>query len=119
MITKKLSDFEIAVLEKDFDRALALLVEIFGAVVALRADCPLPLIQWKPRFNQLKTPRKQSDNDLICNAIRIAALASNRVPHSRGEMVCPKCGSKLIWNIHSSGKVWGNCDNINCLNFME
>jgi len=93
MITKKLSDFEIAVLEKDFDRALAILVEIFGAVVALRTDSPLPLIQWKPRFNQLKTPRKQSDSALICDAIRIAALASNRAPNARGEMVCPKCGS--------------------------
>jgi len=120
MITKKLADLEIAIFEKKFDRAFAILVEVFGAVVAMNSGSPIPLIQWRPRKTpDIKTSRKRSDNDLVCDAVRIAALASNRVPESTGEMVCPKCGGKLVWNIHVTGRVWGLCSSDNCLTFME
>lgn len=120
MISKKLSDLEIAILEKKFDRAMAILVEVFGAVVALSAGSPLPLIQWRPRkVPDIITRRKRSENDMICDAIRIASLASNRVPESSGKMVCPKCSGELSWNVHQNGKIWGVCSSDHCLSFME
>ncbi len=120
MLSKKVEDLEIAILEKKHDRALAVLVEIMGVVVALRADSPAPLIRWRSRpVPGLRLPRKRTENDLICDAIRIAALASSRVPRATGEMICPKCGRKLVWNIHDTGRVWGICESDDCMSFME
>jgi len=120
MISKKLADLEIAILEKSYKKALALLVEVFAAVVAMGADAPLPFIQWVPKKHPgIKRTGKRSDNDYIIDAIKIAALASNRVPESTGQTVCPKCGGQLTWNIHQNGHVWGTCETRGCLSFME
>lgn len=120
LISKKLALLEIAILEKKYDRALAILVEIFAIVVSLQADSPSPSIQWRPsRSKPESVPKRRSENDLICEVIRIAALASQRVPNATGETVCPKCGLVLNWSVHSTGRIFGSCESPRCLNFME
>lgn len=119
-LTEKVEQLEIALLEKKYDWALATLVEIFAVIVSLQAGSPAPSIRWYPaKTGEPIKARRRTDNDLICDVIRIAALSSQRVPNATGSTVCPKCGLTLNWSVHPTGKIFGMCESPSCINFME
>lgn len=41
------------------------------------------------------------------------------IPDISGEIVCPKCGEKLYFNVHGENNhIWGKCSTDKCLSWM-
>lgn len=51
---------------------------------------------------------------------KVKALGLGKGKGGKGEMDCPKCGSKLVFSVSSfNGHVWGKCSTDGCLMWME
>ncbi len=61
--------------------------------------------------------------EAIINGTRIALeKIQNKIKETgkrQGFIICPICNKRLFFDKHTNGHIWGKCETINCLSWMQ